>query len=305
MRKFIISDIHGNGNLYYSVMSYLENISKGEDVILYINGDLIDRGIESGEILLDVFERIKENNPHFKIIYLAGNHELMMYEVFEKRRKRVYVREHNDWYLNGGRVTDNKLTTLLGDRDKILEVVDYVANLKIYHKFNEKCNGKNILLVHASSPIKIKDECDIKISDLNPFNAYYVWARADDPYIPFRCRIGNKDYFSIVGHTPNNKRYGYFYDSKENYINIDGGCAPYVCGYFEYDHYPLVEVKDDYLKILTFNNNNEIIYGNYFKEGKRIPFSEIELDNEREYLNKTLKVKKLVRLEDGKIGYSK
>ena len=88
MRKFIISDIHGNGNLYYSVMSYLENISKGEDVILYINGDLIDRGIESGEILLDVFERIKENNPHFKIIYLAGNHELMMYEVFEKRRDR-------------------------------------------------------------------------------------------------------------------------------------------------------------------------------------------------------------------------
>ena len=48
MRKFIISDIHGNGNLYYSVMSYLENISKCEDVTLYINGDLIDRGLESG-----------------------------------------------------------------------------------------------------------------------------------------------------------------------------------------------------------------------------------------------------------------
>ena len=34
MRKFIISDIHGNGDLYYSVMSYLENISKEDEVTL-------------------------------------------------------------------------------------------------------------------------------------------------------------------------------------------------------------------------------------------------------------------------------
>ena len=54
MRKYIISDIHGNGNLYYSVMSYIENISKIDDVVLYINGDLIDRGPNSSEILLDL-----------------------------------------------------------------------------------------------------------------------------------------------------------------------------------------------------------------------------------------------------------
>lgn len=30
MKKFIISDIHGNGNLYYAMMYYLDNISKGE-----------------------------------------------------------------------------------------------------------------------------------------------------------------------------------------------------------------------------------------------------------------------------------
>ena len=42
MRKFIISDVHGNGNLYYTIMNYLENISKLDEVTLYINGDLID-----------------------------------------------------------------------------------------------------------------------------------------------------------------------------------------------------------------------------------------------------------------------
>lgn len=32
MRKFVISDIHSNGNLYYSVISYIENTSKYDDV---------------------------------------------------------------------------------------------------------------------------------------------------------------------------------------------------------------------------------------------------------------------------------
>ena len=39
MRKFIISDIHGLGNVYYSIMNYLDNISKLESLELYINGD--------------------------------------------------------------------------------------------------------------------------------------------------------------------------------------------------------------------------------------------------------------------------
>lgn len=28
MRKFIVSDIHGFGNLYYAIMNYLDNLSK-------------------------------------------------------------------------------------------------------------------------------------------------------------------------------------------------------------------------------------------------------------------------------------
>ena len=65
MRNFVISDIHGNGNLYYSVMSHLENVSKMDEVTLFINGDLIDRGLDSGEILLDVIERIKNPDNSF------------------------------------------------------------------------------------------------------------------------------------------------------------------------------------------------------------------------------------------------
>ena len=303
MRKFIISDIHGNGDLYYSVMSYLENVSEYEDVTLYINGDLIDRGSDSGKILLDLIARINNPNHPFKIIYLAGNHELMMHKVFERRRKEMYVPKHNDWYNNGGRVTDDALVNLLNDKDKILKVADFISNLKFYHKFEELLNGKKIVLVHAACPLKVNDECTLTIKNSSLFDEYYVWAREDDGMYPFRCRIGHKDYFTIIGHTPNDKRYGYFYNPRENYLNIDGGCAAYAYGHYEYDHYPLVEIKDDYLSILTFNSNNEIIYGNYFKDGKSIPYTSDEMTKAREYLNPEVKVKKLLRLPDDLIGY--
>lgn len=301
MRKFIISDIHGSGNVYYSIMGYLDNISKNEDICLFINGDLIDRGIESGEILFDIKERIRENK--YKIIYLGGNHELLMYQTYLDRENGINT-YFNDWYDNGGSVTDDYILEKCNyETDKILDVVNFISNLDIYYKFNEKINDKNIVLVHAGCPIDVKDNCDLKIKTNNDDVFWYVWARENDPFIPFRCRIGNKDYYTIVGHTPNNSKYGFFYSKRDEYLNIDGGCAYYVSGYFKYNHTPLVEVNDGYFKILTFNNNNEVIYGNYF-DGKRLfHISNNELDRDREYLNKEVKIKKLVKLPDNIIGY--
>ena len=301
MRKFIISDIHGLGNVYYSIMGYLDNINKLEPIELYINGDLIDRGIESAEILLDIKKRIETPN-HYKITYLGGNHELLMYQLYKDRKKGKST-YFNSWYDNGGDITDWGLEELLETKEKILEVVEFIANLKIYHKLNEKINSKNIVIVHAACPLTVKDTCDLRIKDDNEEVFYYTWTREDDPFMPFRCRIGNKKYFTIVGHTPNNNKYGYEYHQNGNYLNIDGGCAPYAKGFFEYDHYPLVEIKDGYLKILTFNNNNEIIYGNFFKDYKSISLTAEELNRERTYLNKKLKPKKLIRLEEDIIGY--
>ena len=301
MRKFIISDIHGLGNIYNSIMNYLDNISKGEDIELYINGDLFDRGLDSVDVLLDIKQRIMEKK--YPIIYLGGNHELLMYQFYKKKQKNKNILSSNDWYKNGGKVTAIGLKTKLGDDDKIFEVADFVSNLKIYHRFEEKINGKNILLVHAASPLKVSDECNLRIKDDNLKVFYYVWAREEDFDFPFRCRIGNRTFFTIVGHTPNDNKYGYVYDKNQNYLNIDGGCAPYAYGYFKYDHVPLIEIKDNYLQILTFNNNNQIIYGNYFDGNQSVLMKLSELDNEKKYLNDKLKPKKLIKLPDDTIKY--
>ena len=220
MRNFIVSDIHGNGNLYYSVMNYMENISKTDEATLYINGDLIDRGKDSTIILLDLIKRINDKDKHFNIVYLGGNHELLMYQTFRKRIRGFPVFFNNDWYRNGGEVTDKGLEEILGNKEKILEVVDFIANLDLYHVFDEKIDNKNIMLVHAASCINLEQIGDIKIKDNNRNVDYMVWTKEDDSYFPFRCRIGNKDYFSIIGHTVNESKFGYIYNKKENYLNI-------------------------------------------------------------------------------------
>ena len=81
--------------------------------------------------------------------------------------------------------------------------------MDIYHLFDEKIDDKPLVLVHASVPINVLKECPIKIKDNNINTEYVVWARENDPYIPFKCRIGSDNYFTIVGHTPNNNKYGY------------------------------------------------------------------------------------------------
>lgn len=310
MRKFIISDIHGFGNVYYSIIKYLDKLSENEEIELYINGDLIDRGFESAEILLDVKKRIEDNK--FKIHYLGGNHELMMYEVFEKREKGKRVSFLDDWFNNGGYYTDWGLDDLgLSKKDRT-EIFKLISNLKIYHKFNEKIGDKPIVLVHASCPEIVRDECNMRIKDNNGKVFYSTWTREHNgfnfmgvmiPVPPFSQRIGNNKYFTIIGHEPVNNKYGFEYHDKQNYLNIDGGCAAYVSGYFDYDHFPLVEVCNGYLKILTFNNNNEIIYGNYFNGKDTVPFKDMELEEARKYLDNSVKIKKISINKDREVGY--
>ena len=164
MRKFIMGEPHGFGNVYYSMMAYLDNISEQEGIEVYINGDLIDRGYESAEILLDVKKRVLDNK--YKIEYLGGNHELLMHKEYRKRKKGKPFTPFNNWYDSGGMITDDMLWELLNyDESKVMEVVDFVNNLKIYHKFPEKINNKPIVLVHAACPKTVKDECTMLIKD--------------------------------------------------------------------------------------------------------------------------------------------
>ncbi len=297
MRKFIVSDLHGDGNVYHSIISYLENINKKEPVTLYIDGDLIDRGLESAEMLLDVRDRIV-NKKSFPIEYLAGNHEQVMYYVLTNKPWYYEYDAKSTWQEHGGNITLCGLEEYYPDKDKLGEVLDFVGDLRLYHRFDEKLHDRPLLLVHAGCPSEVEDECKLTIKDGHPNDIPALWARETSKNKQFRLPVGHPKFFSIVGHTPNDSRYGYKYNAKQEYLNIDGGCSRYVSGLFDINHVPLVEVKPGYVRIIVFNNSNQIIHGCYFDGNYTIPICPAELDEDRELLDKDFKPKRLVITND-------
>lgn len=291
MRKFIVSDLHGNGDIYDSIMGYLDNLCLEEEVELYINGDLIDRGLDSFRIFVDVIERV-QGKGKVLIHYLGGNHELMMYQALKKRKPGKSVHPWCDWMNNGGWVIEGELDSREDGEYLCDSFRDFLGDLKIYHVFDESIDHKRMVLVHAQVPRDIKDTCLMKIHDDNFSVFKAVWTRKEekDPFISVLKkmvqwnRIGLDGYFTIKGHTPVCNSNGFLIDSLENVINIDGGCAGYAFGKFEFDHIPLLEVEDGFLQILVFNHNNEIEKGYYF-DGKLVSMEDDSLEKIRKHLN--------------------
>ena len=226
---------------------------------------------------------------------MGGNHELMMYQTSLKKKYGTWPR-YCEWFHNGGQKTIFPLEEMVSEKE-VKKVIEFVSKLDIYYKFKEKICGKNIVLVHAKCPREVKDVCDLQIKD-NNYRVYSaVWTREEDLIPLVNDNLGSKDYFTIIGHSIVDDGKGYKYYQKYNCLNIDGGCAAYVLGYKQYDHTPLVEIDEmnSRLNILTFNNKNEIICGNYFINGSSIKMSNQQLDRKRQYIDKDAKVKKLVK----------
>lgn len=185
---YVLSDIHG---MYDQYQEMLKKINFSHQDVLYVLGDIIDRGKDSIRILQDMIER--DN-----VYALVGNHELMAIkcldwlcqeitdETLETLNEEQLINYAN-WVINGGEATIQSLRQLsIEDRQQI---IDYIMNLSVYEEI--KVNGIDYLLVHAGidhfDAGKSMNEYDI--DDL-------VWARPqfDKPYF--------EDKYVIVGHTP-------------------------------------------------------------------------------------------------------
>jgi hypothetical protein len=170
---------------------------------------------------------------------------------------------------------------------------DFVGELEVYKKFDEKINGDNILLVHASAPDIVKEKCHLRIKDDNKEIDDIVWKREwIDIGIFVAWIVGENDlskegYFIIKGHTPLKDMHGFIYNKEQNYLNIAGGCSYYASGDFDVDHVPLVEVHDKVLDILVFNHNNQIIDGYYF-DGEIKTMAEAEIKEKEIFLDHSL-----------------
>lgn len=324
MRNFIVSDLHGNGYVYDSIINFLENEKEygHDDITLYINGDLIDRGYQSGSMLVDVFNRINDLDS-INIEYLAGNHELMMYRSHLATKNLdydSYLSEYKsvssfNWICNnGGFITKDYLLKNYS-KDVISKLIEEVGYLNIYHKFDEKIDDLDIILTHACPVRGMQSGEKILLNENSTRVDIALWTRKDD--LIMKGRLFNPTYINIIGHTSCLNEYGFIYDKEDNVLNIDGGSSYF--GFYEtnyllnnenttfnnYDdsikellnknsHVPLIEIDsiNNKINILVFNHLNQIICGKCLIEGNIYDMESNLLNSYRNNLKENVKVKK-------------
>lgn len=281
-RIFIGSDFHGHGDVYFNLVEYLDMLqisNPNEKIVLYINGDIIDRGKDSMRMLLDVMGRVKGQIGNIEVHMMAGNHELIMYEAIRARKNGKWVECSWLYPSNGGHETRIEFEKL--DEKKQLEVVKFLRSLPISVKFDGSIIGKDgIILAHACPPKVMKDlkEChynlafayvDDEISDC-------LWLRKKD--LTDGETLGIKDNLVIVGHTKNDSKEGYLYDEEAGVLNIDGGCAD---GDRKDLVVPIVEINYNTGKInmIGFDGSGKIKYRKEFASDGQVKNSSCDLSS--------------------------
>lgn len=215
MSTYVMADLHGSYDAY---LQMLEKIRFSHRDMLYILGDVLDRGPAPIKILLDLMKR-----PN--VVCLAGNHEYMALECLRFLLKEItdeslgeltplMVDKFLNWQSNGAGATLEEFCRL--DGQTRLAVVEFLEEFDLYEEI--KMKDKTYLLIHAGLGNFEPDRpiWDYELHEL-------VWERPDygTPYYP--------DKYVVTGHTPtmlieNNPNPGYIYRNNRH-IAIDCGAG--------------------------------------------------------------------------------
>ena len=219
MSTYVVSDIHGEYELF---MRMLERIHFSEQDILYVLGDVLDRGPHPMKVLLEMMK-------YPNIIPMIGNHEVMgltclkflMVEITEDTISRLtenpdILHKLINWQQNGSITTTDEFHKL--DAKTREQIIHYIEDFILYEELT--VNDTDYILVHGGLG-NFEPDRPLYDYDLHEI----VWTRPDYETAYFA------DKYVITGHTPTqfieaNDRPGYIY-RKHNHIAIDcGACHP-------------------------------------------------------------------------------
>ncbi|WP_454054584.1 metallophosphoesterase family protein [Clostridium sp. Marseille-Q7071] len=177
--KYVVSDIHGRLD---RLKKLLERINFSKEDVLYVLGDLVDRGPEP----IEVIKFIKEKK---NIISIMGNHDEMMLKSLRDNDEKEIIR----WRRNGYETTLNGFNKLCEDEKK--EILSYLDSLEYFKIIDDK-----YILVHAGFETNrlIADMLSMSLEEglLNQKDRL-VWVRGD-----FYKNKGLDEYTVIFGHNP-------------------------------------------------------------------------------------------------------
>ncbi len=224
MATYVISDVHGN---YEGYMKILEMIHFSDEDTLYVNGDVIDRGMGGIKILQHMMMQ-----PN--IYPILGNHEyaaatclrFLMKEITEESIEDIdeeTIKNLMEWQNIGGQCTMDGFQKL--SREEQQGIVDYLDEFSLYEEVS--VNEKQFVIVHAGltnfSP-------DRPLEDYEMYELIFKAPDYDMVYFP------NK--YLVTGHLPTkviegNPRPNKIF-RKNNHIAIDcaagyDGCVGCIC----------------------------------------------------------------------------
>lgn len=203
---YVLSDIHGEDEKFFAM---LKKIEFHNNDILYILGDIVDRGHGAFKIL--EFIMSKKN-----IKCLLGNHEDMMIKGLGGDKGYFQC-----WLQNGGHITYKQFLHLESEKQK--KICDYIEKFKLYEEVNVR--GKSFILVHSGIVVPYGELGKEEILNMQSEDDF-LWSKKD--FYDHRGIDGN---VIIFGHTPvvnitGKKEFKIWHDEKYNdKIGIDCGAV--------------------------------------------------------------------------------
>lgn len=143
---YVMSDIHGHYDHYRAM---LDRIGFQDQDVMFILGDVIDRGPDGIKILQDMMVRTN-------VYPILGNHEYMaltalpwlFQEVTEESVDRIDTNDFQgvlEWMEIGGDKTIEAFSVL--DKEEQSDILEYLKEFSPYELV--QAGGKNFVLVHA------------------------------------------------------------------------------------------------------------------------------------------------------------
>ena len=206
MASYVVAEIHGEADRFYAM---LEKIQFSDIDMMYILGDVIDRGPDGIKLLQDIM-----NRPN--MVMLLGNHEYMMLQYFSQDATSEQIRR---WNRNGNTPTKQAFLKLKAKEQKA--ILDFLRMLPTHVEVT--INGQNFYLVHGFPAESLHDE---------------VWFRpeidAPNPKPGYQVIIGHTKVLSLI--KPEEEKIAFAMNLENRgerlkiyhglgYIDIDCGCG--------------------------------------------------------------------------------
>lgn len=225
MSFYVMSDIHG---MYDKYTAMLKKIRFSDSDMLFVLGDVLDRGSEGMRILWDMM-------MFPNIIPILGNHDYMAAQSLRMLMQEVTLESLQkfdkeimtgltEWAQTGGMVTIEEFKKL--DDEERESVLDYLDEFELFDEV--EAGGKDFVLVHAGLDNFSPDR------PLEDYGLHEVLFHAPD-----YSKVYYPDKYLVTGHRPTRLEFegkdfwnadpsGKYKDEivfTNNHIAIDCGCG--------------------------------------------------------------------------------